>query len=243
MTLFISLCALNTTALTAEETPPVPDGIYDYPQESLDTIFGGKDYGYDKNKLRLRLRNHKISPPEIFNSPPRFETIKWFAAHLVRILAVAAVLALIVIIVMHIRKFSRDAIHGKRPPQQKKETGTSPEFPGALLEQAHAAFDSGNVRAAAALCYQTALAAFISMGVPFPPCATEYECLNCVRAACGEGMAAFQLIIRSRVTTAYRGIDITREDFETNIRHCKELILMAHRYQDNGGRSQRDSAA
>lgn len=219
--IFVSIMLLNAAAgvLCAEENADA------YPSKSLETILNGGDITTETKGLGIRLRH--ADDKKIPELPANWaEFIEHIAAHIIRALVIAAVIALLVVIILYARRlaplFKRGAVSKTSTPARLER-----EKAAVLLERARAAYTNHNLREAWTLCFRAALAAFEENGIRFPQSATEYECLRIVNTEQQTLSVQFKMIVDARIAIAYRTIEPEHNNFEASAAFCSELIKPA----------------
>jgi hypothetical protein len=200
----------------------------DAPLETLRTILDSPDFGGERDGWGIRWKNPRQpkEKPGLDLSPWLEPVMRFFAAAL-RLLVIAFAAFLAVFLLFQLRKADRGRPAPRRRPVMKGLRNAGGESPEALLQKARAFFAQGDLRRAWGFCAAAAIGSWPAYrGLAFPPDATEYGCVELVRAS-GAGRhneaEAFAALVNHWVSFAYGGQLPPEGSFEEALTFCESL--------------------
>jgi hypothetical protein len=227
------------------------------PLQSLEEVLKSGDFGGEEEGWGVRLKRWK-EPEE--KEPFQFNTLSWaerireWIARILRFVLAAATLVLAVFSVWRLCKTKRDPRRKKGWSQNAMNGAAMDDAadPRRLLEQSRACYARGELREAWAACLAAVIAAGgTRWGLVFPRNATEYECLDLVRAwaapaavsrteaagaypAAGRGnetgenpqaaARAFADLVKNWITLAYGGLSPGEDALDRALDFCRSLL-------------------
>jgi hypothetical protein len=208
--------------------------------EILEEILSSPDFGSEREGWGIRFKNRRESAePQEYLSAPWMEAVKKVFAYALRFCVILALGGAALFLILRRVKSRRG------PPLLKNGISRNvfpslPEAPETLLSRAALFYGQGRCREAWALCLAGAVAAYGRYrGLPFPPEATEYECLALVRSAPAEISPAdggpgegggpaedrgFTALVLYWVSLAYGGKAPGPGAFESSLAFCRSLL-------------------
>ena len=195
------------------------------PLEKLKAILDSDEFGGERDTWGIRLKN----PPQESETINIDERLREALAFVLRSILITAVAALLVFLLLYMRKFMRDRDSGNDRPYIKPLQKAHEENPEALLEKALRFHEQGNTRLAWGYCTAAAILSWpFYRGLDFPPNATESDCANMVNSAAGgtctiEEAKVFGELIKNWVYFAYAQRLPPSESFEQAAAFCKSL--------------------
>jgi hypothetical protein len=198
------------------------------PYGSLEQILESDDFGGVKEGWAVQFKNEKepgALPDFYIDFAPWVERLKRVFAYILRTLVVAVIAAAVVTaMVVFYRNRSRGVRRGKGGGPACVYPPVSEGDPDALLEKAAQSFARGCVREAWAACLKGTIAALSRYrNCVFPPDATEYGCLNVVKARSAKDAEGFSGTVRNWVLLAYSGRVPPEGSFEEALRFGRSL--------------------
>jgi hypothetical protein len=193
------------------------------PEEMLAEILKSPDFGGEREGWGIRFKNTpEAGKPRAFPPLPWMEAVKKGLAYGLRFCLLLALGGAVFFLFLRAKKLKREG------PLPKKGNSRGlfaplPEGPEALLNRAELFHRQGRRREAWACCFAGAVAAYERYrGIPFPPAATEYECLALARSAPGDA-GGFVALVFSWVSLAYGGKSPDPGAFESSLAFCRSL--------------------
>jgi hypothetical protein len=203
------------------------------PEEILGEVLSSPDFGETREGWGIRFKRQEYGPLPEYPLPRRIGLIKQGFAYVLKFCLILALGGAVVFIFLRRQKFPREPALPKDRVSRTSPT-PPPDDPRVLLARAELCQKQDRYREAWALCFGGAIAAYNRYrGIPFPPGATEYECLALVRAAAetspaartGSGEAGdFAALVFCRVSLAYGGRVPDPEAFENSLAFCRSLL-------------------
>jgi len=206
------------------------------PLEKLKAVYDSDDFGGEKDTWGIRLKNppQEIDVPNI--DPEKLNSFREALAFALRFILIAAIAALIVILLLSLRKFKMGGGGGYDRPDVKHLQKNLEEAPELLLEKALDFHEQGNTRLAWGYCTAAAILSWpFYRGIAFPPNATESDCANIIslKAAAAdksgnsfcniEEAQDFSALIKNWIYLAYAQQLPQEGSFEQAVGFCKSL--------------------
>jgi hypothetical protein len=196
------------------------------PAAELNSILEHDDFGKTENKIRLKFKKQPQSNinRDKPNLMPLLTILEKIAAHVLRVLVIAAVLAAIIFIIFKCRNIDFNFTVPKKIKIIKSGIADfGNESAEELLIRAKKSYNENNLKEAVALCYRAALLAFMLRGVEFPINATEYECLAIVKQKADIFRPQFKTLVNCRIC-AYSSATPQASSVNDSLDFCSSLI-------------------
>jgi hypothetical protein len=198
------------------------------PLETLRAILDSPDFGGQKDGWGIRWKNPG-QPKETaaINFSPWLETIRQLFAFALRLVLVAIIAGMAVFLLFRLHTLGREQLALKDKQKTKHLRITREESPDSFLEKARTFFYQGDMRLAWGFCAAAAIRSWpVYRGLNFPPDATEYDCVDMVRASAAEGhneAKNFAVLINQWAAFAYGGRLPPEGSFEEALAFCEAL--------------------
>lgn len=208
---------------SADSSLEEPDS--EFPGGSLGKVLSGDDFG--GHKIGWTISPRKISEDnflqKLLDKLKIKSDIKTLSSQFIRVCAVLFILALLIIVILRLRKNPPDLSRFSRR-ETRGEIFTKGGGASELLEASRAAYSSGDYRAAWSFVYRAAVFALRDSGLMIPASATEYECARIIGRQRDDILVPFNRLVTNRINAAYRGIN-EKNGFEECADFCAGLIV------------------
>ena len=197
--------------------------------ENLREITASADFGYTRDGWEIRF---KKSPDDAWEMPdmelaPWAEKIRRIFSVMLKFLVILAAAGSLGLALFWLRKYRANSFRRNLFRDGEKDYVNpllSAESPESLFARSSDLYNKGCLREAWAACLAGCIGACSRYrSVSFPVDATEYGCLDLVRAALPEAEKDFGELVRSWVLFAYGGRTPSREAFERALAYGRSI--------------------